>query len=206
MLENVKSLVGKFRPQFDEWLKFLNSLGYTNHWKVLNAIDYNVAQNRERIFVVSILNDDKKDYVLPKNNGKPITCTRDILEKDGDFKYFTRDFQFTKSLPTTKTGEIEIIAMSYWTSYIEEQRIQSELGVSSTLKAVDGASSIKVYLHDTGKIRYLTQLECWRLMGYTDEQFNKVKALGFPKYAMYERAGRGIVVPMLEEIFRNLFL
>ena len=58
LLENVKPLVGKFRPQFDEWLKFLNSLGYTNYWKVLNAIDYGVAQNRERVFMVSILNDD----------------------------------------------------------------------------------------------------------------------------------------------------
>lgn len=207
LMENVKNLVGKkHKPNFDKWCEELEEMGYTNYWDVLNGKNFGVPQNRERVMMVSILNDEKKDYVLPKNNGKPITCTRDILEKDGDFKYFTKDFQFTKSLPTTKTGEIEIIAMSYWTSYIEEQRIQSELGVSSTLKAVDGASSIKVYLHDTGKIRYLTQLECWRLMGYTDEQFNKVKALGFPKYAMYERAGRGIVVPMLEEIFRNLFL
>ena len=56
LLENVKNLVGKkFKPQFDEWLDYLESLGYSNYWKVLNAKDYGVPQNRERVFVISIL-------------------------------------------------------------------------------------------------------------------------------------------------------
>ena len=43
LLENVKNLVGKkFKPQFDEWLDYLESLGYTNYWKVLNAKNYGV--------------------------------------------------------------------------------------------------------------------------------------------------------------------
>ena len=47
LMENVKNLVGKkFKVQFDEWLKFLEDLGYTNYWKVLNAKDYGVPQNR----------------------------------------------------------------------------------------------------------------------------------------------------------------
>ena len=56
LLENVKNLVGKkFKPQFDEWLDYLESLGYTNYWKVLTEKDYEVPQNRERVFLVSIL-------------------------------------------------------------------------------------------------------------------------------------------------------
>ena len=55
LLENVKNLVGKrFKEDFDNWLKNLESLGYNNYWKVLNAKDYGIPQSRERVFVVSI--------------------------------------------------------------------------------------------------------------------------------------------------------
>ena len=58
LLENVKQLVGKtFKAQFEEWLSYLEQLGYTNYWKVLNAKDYGVPQSRERVFVVSILGE-----------------------------------------------------------------------------------------------------------------------------------------------------
>lgn len=87
LMENVKNLVGKkFRPQFYEWLRYLKSLGYTNYAQVLNAKDYGVPQNRERVFVVSILGDHKP-YKFPK----PIKldkCIADILEDDVDDKYY----------------------------------------------------------------------------------------------------------------------
>ena len=87
LLEIVKNLVGKKnKPQFDEWLKFLEDLGYTNYWKVLNAKDYGVPQNRERVFVVSILGEHKP-YTFPQ----PIKLKRaikDILEDTVDEKYY----------------------------------------------------------------------------------------------------------------------
>lgn len=58
---------------------------------------------------------------------------------------------------------------------------------------------------ETYKIRKITPLECWRCQGFSDEDFFKVKEVGLPNSKLYERAGRGIVVPMLEEIFKNLF-
>ena len=87
LLENVKNLVGKkFKPQFDEWLDYLESLGYTNYWKVLNAKDYGVPQNRERVFVVSILGDHEPykfaDKILLDK------CIADILEEQVDEKYY----------------------------------------------------------------------------------------------------------------------
>ena len=87
LLENVKNLVGKkFKPQFDEWLKYLESLGYTNYWKVLNAKDYGVPQNRERVFVVSILGDHKPYKFADK---MPLDkCIADILEEQVDEKYY----------------------------------------------------------------------------------------------------------------------
>ena len=87
LLENVKNLVGKkFKPQFDEWLVYLESLGYTNYWKVLNAKDHGVPQNRERVFVVSILGDHKP-YKFA--NKIPLDkCIADILEDEVDEKYY----------------------------------------------------------------------------------------------------------------------
>ena len=55
LLENVKALMQKKNlPQFKKWLEELESYGYTNFWQVLNAKDYGVPQNRERVFVISI--------------------------------------------------------------------------------------------------------------------------------------------------------
>ena len=87
LLENVKNLVGKkFKPQFDEWLEYLEGLGYTNYWKILNAKDFNVPQNRERVFVVSILSEHRP-YEFPKP--MPLTkCISDILEDEVDEKYY----------------------------------------------------------------------------------------------------------------------
>ena len=56
--ENVKNLVGKkFKPQFEIVLESLDKAGYNNYWKVLNAKDYGIPQNRERVFIVSIRKD-----------------------------------------------------------------------------------------------------------------------------------------------------
>lgn len=87
LLENVKNLVGKkFKPEFDKWLQYLEGLGYTNYWKVLNAKDYGVPQNRERVFVVSILGYHKP-YEFA--NKIPLDkCIADILEDEVDEKYY----------------------------------------------------------------------------------------------------------------------
>ena len=91
LLENVKNLVGKkFKLEFDKWLQTLDSLGYNNYWKVLNAKDYGVPQNRERVFVVSIRKDvDTNGYTFPK----PFKLERrlkDVLEANVDEKYYLK--------------------------------------------------------------------------------------------------------------------
>lgn len=89
LLENVKALVSKkFKPDFDRWLQKLESLGYNNYWQVLNAKDYGVPQNRERVFVVSIRKDvDTKGYKFPEKI--PLTRKlKDVLEPVVDEKYY----------------------------------------------------------------------------------------------------------------------
>lgn len=87
LLENVKNLVGKkFKADFDKWLEYLEGLGYTNYWKVLNAKNYGVPQNRERVFVISILGEHEPfEWPTPIPLDK---CISDILEKQVDEKYY----------------------------------------------------------------------------------------------------------------------
>lgn len=92
LMENVKNLVGKkHRHNFDRWLETLEYLGYNNYWQVLNAKDYGVPQNRERVFVVSIRKDvDTKGYKFPL----PIPLEKrlkDMLEDNVNEKYYLSD-------------------------------------------------------------------------------------------------------------------
>ena len=66
LMENVKNLVGKKnKPNFDKWLAYLESLGYKNYWKVINAKDCGIPQNRERVFMLSFL--DGREYEFPES-------------------------------------------------------------------------------------------------------------------------------------------
>ena len=90
LMENVKNLVSKkFVDKFDEWCEYLESLGYTNYhnnYKCLNAKDFGVPQNRERIFMVSILGEHKP-YEFP--TGEPLQIRlKDVLEDTVDEKYY----------------------------------------------------------------------------------------------------------------------
>ena len=89
LMENVKNLVGnKHKPNFERWIKWLETQGYKNYWEILNAKDFGVPQNRERVFMVSILNGTK-DFEFPKSI--PLKKrVKDILDKNVDSKYFVK--------------------------------------------------------------------------------------------------------------------
>lgn len=87
--ENVKNLVGKrFKDDFEQLLALLDSMGYNSYWQVLNAKDYGIPQNRERVFVISIRKDiDTKTFSFPDKLELTL-CLRDMLEETVDSKYF----------------------------------------------------------------------------------------------------------------------
>lgn len=86
LMENVKNLVGeRHKHNFIRWLRVLEMMGYHNFWKVLNAKDYGVPQNRERVFVVSILGGGQ--YLFP-NPIKLEKRLKDVLEPLVDEKYY----------------------------------------------------------------------------------------------------------------------
>ena len=371
IIENVKNLTSqRFKEQFDSILNDIKELGYTNYWQVLNAKDFGVPQNRERIFIVSIRNDivDKKEFVFPS----PVILNlklKDILEDKVDEKFYLSEsgigrlikknnklikdcqnpnisscliagyhkmsgnnnqyiaesnevervaglFDTDKSKhqagsvynpngisPTlttmdngghkqpyilvreaTKRGYTEAMAgdsinVSYPNSLTKRGRVGKEVsqtiltspnmatviespkpiclnnaikqpsiqdriydteGIATAITASQfrpsiaerrmfnpynnkeikdiaptqtttcgiTTSSAAVLISEDGnhfmKIRKLTPLECWRLMGFGDDDFYKVKSVGISDTQLYKQAGNSIVVNVLEAIFRNL--
>ena len=86
LMENVKNLVSKkFTPYLKEWLRFLEGQGYSNYTKVLNAKDFGVPQNRERVFMVSILGEVSFHFPKPFTLEKRL---KDVLEKYVDESFY----------------------------------------------------------------------------------------------------------------------
>ena len=100
LLENVKGMVSKRnRPDFDQWCGVLESYGYTNFWQVLNAKDFGVPQNRERVFMVSIWGGQSYEFPKPFPLEKRL---RDVLEENVDESYYLRDEQVERILAHTE--------------------------------------------------------------------------------------------------------
>lgn len=100
LLENVKNLVSKkFKADFDKWLDFLAELGYTNYWKVLNAKDYGIPQNRERVFCVSI-RGEHEPFVFPKPKELTIRL-RDMIDETVDEKFYLKESTIRSILRST---------------------------------------------------------------------------------------------------------
>lgn len=87
--ENVKNIVGKkFQDTFNMFITELHEYGYNTYYKVLNAKDYGIPQNRERVYLIIIkkeLDNGKFKFPEPFDNGLRL---KDILEKEVDEKYY----------------------------------------------------------------------------------------------------------------------
>ena len=92
IIENVKNLTSKrFKEQFESILKDLSDLGYTNYWKMLNAKDYGIPQNRERVFIISIRNDIAQNNFSFPPKVPLLWKLKDFLEDNVDEKYYLSD-------------------------------------------------------------------------------------------------------------------
>ena len=220
LMENVKNLVsGKHKHIFDLWCKELEDMGYNNYWKVLNSKYFRVPQNRERVIMVSIFkNIDKHTFIMP-NGVLTDVRVKDILEKNTE-KTFLIDINKlinpitieeyknkNKQLECNKLFQIGTINIK---GIDMTKRIYSDYGLCPTLNSMTGGNLQPKFItieNDELIIKKLSPLECWRVMGYSDEDFYKAKNIGnLSNSKLYERAGRGIVVPMLEKVFEELLL
>ena len=86
--ENVKNLLSKkHRHNFDAYLETMKQLGYTNYYQVLNAKDYGIPQNRERVFTISVRKDINKSFEFPPKQELKLKL-KDMLEDEVDERYY----------------------------------------------------------------------------------------------------------------------
>ena len=96
--ENVAALVSqKFMPDFQKWLDKLSSLGYVSKWSRLNAKNYGIPQNRDRVFCLSMRQDVAFDYQFPEPF-ELLTRLEDVLEEEVSDRYFLKDDAVSKFL------------------------------------------------------------------------------------------------------------
>lgn len=89
--ENVKNMISKkHKHNFDNYISKMDQLGYTSYYDVLNAKDYGIPQNRERVFTISIRNDLNQGYEFPQKQEIKLRL-KDILEDNVDEKYYLSD-------------------------------------------------------------------------------------------------------------------
>lgn len=146
--ENVKNLLSKkHKHNFDKYVITMNSLGYNSYYQVLNAKDYGIPQNRERVFTISIRQDIDTGYTFPEKQELKLKL-KDMLENNVDEKYYLTDKQ------------IERIQTTSYISGGWNARIQT--GVSGTLCARDYKDPkciIADYRYDEG-LRVRKELIC----------------------------------------------
>lgn len=98
LMENVPQVHGQGNmADFQKWIDFLASKGYSNYWQDLNSKNYGVAQNRDRCFMVSILGEWNYRFPTPI----PLTKTmKDYLEDEVDEKYYINNEKAQKLIDT----------------------------------------------------------------------------------------------------------
>ncbi len=114
--ENVKNILSEqHRHNFDNYLKYMSEIGYYNYYKVLNAKDYEIPQNRERVYTISIRKDIKRLFYFPEKRPLKLRL-KDMLEDEVDEKYYLSEKQINYIKNATYRKDKSIIQQK---SYID---------------------------------------------------------------------------------------
>ena len=190
--ENVKNVLSKkMKPAFDKYLQEMEQLGYSNAYEVLNAKDFGIPQARERIFVVSVLGDNQFNFDnLEKKKMKDINL---FLENEVNDRYTITQPSMLAKINATGTRTLKPVKDYAWTITTKQMRCPNS-----------GIVSI-----GDGQYRLLTERECWRLMGFSNEDFDNAEKAhprrqNYLNGTLYHQSGNSIVVDVLEAIFKEL--
>ena len=202
--ENVRGALFKAkRPIFDEYLREMESLGYTNNFNIENAMDYGLPQTRERVFCVSVLGDEKFDFSKMKK--RPLRPMSDFQQPEHEIenieKYVVNIPSMLNRLEDLASAE-EIEANKFKFRYIKTITVTC----NTITERPDRCPAAGVFKMADGRYRYPTEREWWRLMDFDDEDFDLMLDV-FPikphqrSATLYALAGNSIAVCVLEAIF-----
>lgn len=197
--ENVKNVLSKSNiHNFEKYLDSLKNLGYTNHYKVLDAKDFGIPQNRKRIYVISIL-DNNIEFNFENIKTENMKNISNYLENTKEEKYILKSEYM-----------LDRIGNNPHPNFNGFLKIITDIADSITTKQNRCPNSGIIDLGN-GKYRLLTEKECFRLMGFSNEDYELAESVNkgkdkFKNGKLYKQAGNSIVVNVLMVIFKELYL
>jgi DNA (cytosine-5)-methyltransferase 1 len=211
IFENVKGLLSDNSGKtFSEWVNLLggksingipvifafeDSVPYHIYWKVINAKDHEIPQNRERVFLVGIRDDIDNNFSFPKEE-QLLKKLKNVLETSVDEKYFLSGKMTEKITYEFKNnGEVANLNKGGERGSV----YSTETEAMSCLSATDYKQPKQIIINNS--IRRLTPRECFRLMDFPDTFTWPVS-----DSQSYKQAGNSIVVNVLYKILKKLNL
>jgi len=218
LLENVEGLTHKIHKKtFDKILSELDRIGYKVHWKLMNSRDYGTPQSRKRVLFVCFRKDINRGFEFPKEEKLNIYL-KDLIENKVNDKYMLNGNKFkgfVKDIyPSGKKGDIVSVAirnknrslhqakgLPYGTFPKEYHlRFNKDIGVSYAVKSATHEFLISDI--NLNNIRSLTPKECFRLMGFFNDELN---IEGLSESNLYDLAGNGWDINLISKVFEKLF-
>jgi DNA (cytosine-5)-methyltransferase 1 len=212
ILENVKHLIHHDNGRtFKVILKALKDLGYNVTHKILNAKDFGLPQNRERIFIIATINHY---FDFAKINKKKKVVLRDFLDKEGKFEFIDKsEYTLIDEPKKQKSG---LIFVGYrnkntWKNGIRENtehlsrvhrqpnRIYSIDGTHPTIPSQETAGRFFIYIPELDAVRKMTINECYRIMGF-QPNFKKHSNIG----EQYKQIGNSVAIPVIRAIAESI--
>lgn len=216
--ENVKNALSpKHKHNVEKYIEELNKIGYKSYLPekgYLSAKDFNIPQSRERVFVVSVLNEEK-EFIFPKGESlkRDLKEFLDFREKDNITKSFFNRYkeivnknatleefvEYINNLPITKgigTKKLKLY------SYNEMDTITTCEGLTGTLCCRSVQNYCKKFWYNNNLYKPSPRM-CFRLMGFLDEDFDKVEKIGSDSQ-LWDRAGNSIVVNVAQAILKEI--
>lgn len=190
--ENVKNVTSKqMKKNFDRYLLEMERMGYTSNYQTLDAREFGLPQARERVFTISMLGEEKFDF--DDLIRTPMRNIKEFLLNDAPDVYDVTQPSVYSVIGHKGIRRATVIEDHAFTITTRQDRTPAQV--------IDCGE---------GRYRYLTERECWRLQGYTDEDFDRAAAVqkktGRYTMALYKQAGNSIPVPIFESIFRKIIL
>ena len=209
LLENVKHLMHHNKGEtFKTILAHLGELGYKISWKLLNASDFGVPQNRERIIIIG---SKKHLFDFSKIQTKPKPTLKDFLDSDVAFEYLNEPYTLLSEYRKQQSG---LIFVGYRNKTIRKagvrpgtenlsrvhkqpNRIYSTEGLHPALPSQE--SSGRFWIYHNNQVRKLTINECYKIMGFPDS-FIKINNSS----ELYRQVGNSVCVPMIKSIAEQI--
>jgi len=209
LLENVKHLVYHDKNRtLKTIVKHLEELGYIVSYKVLNASQFGLPQNRERIIIIA---HESKKFNFAKLPDLPRKTLKGFLDKNGPFEILNESYTILEDTRKQKSGlifagyrnkRIRKAGVRPGTKHLsrvhkQPNRIYSIDGIHPALPSQEVSG--RFWIYNGNDVRKLTLHECYRIMGFPDK-FILINS----KAEQYKQVGNSIAIPMIKEVGREI--